>query len=64
MCAPRLSTAIGETENECPADSSNKCIDTEYIINGICYWTPRTDTNQPIDIRRISPLRLKSIKHF
>ncbi|XP_055379862.1 integrin alpha-PS3-like, partial [Condylostylus longicornis] len=32
----------------------------EYLMHGICYWTPNTFDEQPTVINKISPLRLKS----
>ncbi|XP_054738538.1 integrin alpha-PS3-like isoform X1 [Anastrepha obliqua] len=50
ICAPRF---LSPTAND-------------YLMNGICYWVQDTLNDNPINVQRISPLRLKSdqIKTF
>lgn len=33
---------------------------SDYIMNGVCYWVPDTLDDNPKNVQRISPLRLKS----
>ncbi|XP_067631871.1 integrin alpha-PS3 isoform X2 [Eurosta solidaginis] len=44
VCAPRF---LSPTAND-------------YLMNGICYWVKNTLDDNPTDVQRISPLRLKS----
>lgn len=64
VCAPRISTVLSENEFDCPTNPGIKCEYTEYIINGICYWTSNTASDKPLNIRRISPLRLKGMYYI
>ncbi|XP_055844968.1 integrin alpha-PS3 [Episyrphus balteatus] len=43
VCAPRLIANLA----------------SDYLMNGICYWTPDTLSDNPLRVKQIAPLRLK-----
>jgi hypothetical protein len=48
VCAPKL---MADLE-----------IDHHYLLHGICYWVPSTNTTQPSGIRSIIPLRQRNLQ--
>ncbi|XP_055921034.1 integrin alpha-PS3 isoform X2 [Eupeodes corollae] len=44
VCAPRLIANLA----------------SDYLMHGICYWTPDTLSDNPLRVKEISPLRLQS----
>lgn len=48
VCAPKLKADLTESDH--------------YLLHGICYWIPSTNSTQPSGIRQIIPLRQRNLQ--
>ena len=50
VCAPKLIANLESSHH--------------YLLHGICYWIPETDSEQPTNVRTIAPLRQRNLQIY